>query len=87
MQNLTIEILAARERDLEAEIAQLRAQLARAQHELDAARDLEAARERDVLSDMGGAPPATPAPSDAPSDAQLVESALARATARRLRRG
>ncbi|MGA1354347.1 MAG: hypothetical protein ACO32I_06190, partial [Candidatus Limnocylindrus sp.] len=74
------------ERDLEAELSELRAQLERAQLELAAARDLEAARERDVLSDMGGSAGVEPL-SASLSDAQLVEAALARAAARRLRRG
>jgi hypothetical protein len=86
MQNLTIQILVARERDLEAELAHLRAQLERAQRALDAQAAAERARERDVVTDMGGVtlaiPPAAPL-----SDAQLVEAALARAAARRLRRG
>lgn len=86
MQNLTIQILAARERDLEAEIAQLRAQLERAELELAAARELEIARERDIISDMGGGS-AGVEPLSAPlSDVELVEAALARAAARRRRR-
>lgn len=87
---LTIEILAARERDLEAQIKLLRAELARAQVEILAAHDLEIVRERDVLTDMGVTePPATARPallSDAEIDAEIVEAARVRAAARRLRR-
>jgi hypothetical protein len=85
MQNLTIQILVARERDLEAELAHLRAQLERAQRALDAQAAAERARERDVVTDMGGVASVTP-PAAPLSDAEIVEAARRRAHARRLQR-